>query len=90
MTLALSPAELQALVADAGLIGWKPSIHRHPEARGYVAVLAPPDFRPHDPNGPRLVTGRGDDHAGALARAIETAQARAQANAQAGDQGQAA
>ena len=67
---ALTPEALDEHLRDAGLIGWKAKVNR--VAGDVVAVLTPPDFNPVvDPR--RMCVGRGDDHATALAHAIDRA-----------------
>lgn len=59
-------------VRDAGLTGWKATVHRHPEAAGYVAVLSSPDFNPVTRAG-RMIAARGREVPDAFAAALEKA-----------------
>lgn len=68
----MSDEDHTAAARDAGLTGWKASVHRHPEAAGFVAVLTSPDFNPLTRAG-RMVSARGRDQADAFAAVLEKA-----------------
>ncbi|EDX81267.1 hypothetical protein BBAL3_2424 [Brevundimonas sp. BAL3] len=65
--------QVTSAVRDAGFVGWKGVLRRHPEAAGFVAILTSPDYDPVRRRG-LIHVARGRDEADAFALALERAQ----------------
>ncbi|MGH7019917.1 MAG: hypothetical protein ACREEY_08560 [Brevundimonas sp.] len=69
----MSDDQHTAAARDAGLTGWKASVHTHPkDADRKVCVLISPDFNPMTGKGV-MISRPGRDPADAFARALEAA-----------------